>query len=93
MATLLPWSANQGKFIIQAKKTEKHVFLICEKYIFLNLWFNLSRNLRIMAKPFFEDNWESSSLEEISRARARLAGFIEATPDKEKLLREVSSII
>ena len=43
-----------------------------------------------MAKPFFNDDWEALSTEELSRARARLAGFIEATPDTEKLLREVS---
>jgi hypothetical protein len=43
-----------------------------------------------MAKPFFNDDWESLSQEELSRARARLSGFTEATPDTEKLLREVS---
>ena len=43
-----------------------------------------------MAKPFFTEDWEKWTPEELSRARSRLAGFIEATPDKEKLLREVS---
>ena len=38
-----------------------------------------------MAKPFFTEDWEKWTPEELSRARSRLAGFIEATPDKEKL--------
>jgi len=42
-----------------------------------------------MALPFFPDEWESLLPEELSTARAKLAGFIEAVPDKEKLLREV----
>ena len=43
-----------------------------------------------MAKVFFNDDWESMSKEELDRARSRLSGFIEATPDADKLLREVS---
>jgi len=42
-----------------------------------------------MAKPFFNEDWEKLTPEELSRDRARLAGFIEATPDKDKLLRQV----
>ena len=42
-----------------------------------------------MAKPFFPEDWESISAEELTTARARLAGFIEAVPDKDKDLREV----
>ena len=42
-----------------------------------------------MAKKFFDNEWEKLTTEELSRARAKLSGFIEATPDKEKLLREV----
>ena len=45
-----------------------------------------------MAKEFFNEQWEKLSKEELSRARARLSGFIEATPDSDKLLREVSII-
>ena len=39
-----------------------------------------------MAKEFFKDDWEALPIEEINRTRARLAGFIEATPDADKLL-------
>jgi hypothetical protein len=39
-----------------------------------------------MAKEFFKDDWEKLSAEEINRTRARMAGFIEATPDSDKLL-------
>jgi hypothetical protein len=42
-----------------------------------------------MAKPFFPQDWESLTVEELATARARLAGFIEAVPDREKILREV----
>ena len=37
-----------------------------------------------MAKKFFDNEWEKLTTEELSRARAKLSGFIEATPDKEK---------
>ncbi len=46
-----------------------------------------------MAVNFFPDNWESMSTEELSSARSRLAGFIEAVPDKDKELKEVSKIL
>ena len=49
------------------------------------------RNLSKMAKPFFDEKWADLSAEELSRARAKLSGFIEATPDKDKLLRQVKS--
>jgi hypothetical protein len=42
-----------------------------------------------MAKPFFPADWVSLTPEELATARAKLAGFIEALPDKEKILREV----
>lgn len=42
-----------------------------------------------MATPFFPDEWDKLTPEELTTARARLAGFIEAVPDKEKVLREV----
>jgi len=42
-----------------------------------------------MAIPFFQKEWETITSEELSTARARFAGFIEAVPDKEKVLREV----
>ena len=51
---------------------------------------NLSGFTENMAKVFFNDDWESMSKEELDRARSRLSGFIEATPDADKLLREVS---
>ena len=43
-----------------------------------------------MAKKFFGDEWEKLPKDELLRARARLSGFIEATTDKEKLIRDVS---
>ena len=46
-----------------------------------------------MAAVFFPENWESFTKEELLTARARLAGFIEATPDKEQILREVIRVI
>ena len=42
-----------------------------------------------MAKQFFGDDWESLTFEELSRERARLAGLVEATPDREKFLKQV----
>ena len=42
-----------------------------------------------MATPFFPDKWDTITAEELTTARARLAGFIEAVPDKDKVLREV----
>ena len=45
-----------------------------------------------MAKPFFDAEWEKLTEEELSRERARLSGFIEATPDKDKLLRQVQRL-
>ena len=42
-----------------------------------------------MAKPFFPQDWETLTAEDLATARARLAGFIEAVPDREKVLREV----
>ncbi|KAK4004426.1 hypothetical protein OUZ56_006159 [Daphnia magna] len=41
-----------------------------------------------MAKPFFPQDWESLTVEELATARAKLAGFIEAVPDREKIIRE-----
>ena len=46
-----------------------------------------------MAKPYFDENWEKLTKEEMSNARSQLAGFIEATPDKDKLLREVRKAV
>ena len=43
-----------------------------------------------MAKKFFGDEWEALEKEELLRARARLSGFVEATSDKDKLIRDVS---
>ena len=42
-----------------------------------------------MAKPFFEEDWEKLTKEELSRARSKLSGFIEGIPEKDKVLREV----
>ena len=42
-----------------------------------------------MAAPFFADDWQTFSKEELASCRAKLAGFIEAIPDKDKNLREV----
>ena len=42
-----------------------------------------------MAKVFFGEDWTKWTPEELYRARARLAGFVEGTPDSLKLLREV----
>ena len=42
-----------------------------------------------MAKPFFLQDWETLTAEDLATSRARLAGFIEAVPDREKVLREV----
>ena len=43
-----------------------------------------------MAKKFFPSDWEKISPEEMIRARARLSGFIESIPDKERSIRDVS---
>ncbi len=43
-----------------------------------------------MAKKFFPDEWEKISAEEMIRARARLSGFIESIPEKDKAIRDVS---
>nr|CAH0105921.1 unnamed protein product [Daphnia galeata] len=40
------------------------------------------------ALAYFFGDWESLTVEELATARARLAGFIEAVPDREKILRE-----
>ena len=45
-----------------------------------------------MAKKFFGDEWEGLQPEELLRARARLSGFIEATTDRDKLIRDVSKV-
>ena len=45
-----------------------------------------------MASPFFADDWETATPEELVSNRAKLAGFIEAIPDNEKMLREVSRV-
>ena len=42
-----------------------------------------------MAAPFFAANRESLTKEELNTVRAKLVGFIEATPDEERLLQEV----
>jgi hypothetical protein len=42
-----------------------------------------------MATPFLQKEWETITSEELATARARFTGFIEAVPDKEKVLREV----
>ena len=73
--------------IIQAKYTRKHVFKLTLSKNFTKY---CSKPIFHMAKPFFTEDWEKWTHEELSRARSRLAGFIEATPDKDKLLREVS---
>ena len=46
-----------------------------------------------MAKPFFPQDWETLTAEDLATARARLAGFIEAVPDREKVLREVIRVL
>jgi len=43
-----------------------------------------------MAKKFFPDEWEKISAEEMIRARARLSGFIESIPEKDKAIQDVS---
>lgn len=45
-----------------------------------------------MASPFFADNWETATHEELVSSKAKLAGFIEAIPDSERRLREVSCV-
>ena len=45
-----------------------------------------------MASPSFSDNWETATPEVMVSSRAKLAGFIEAIPDGEKRLREVSCV-
>ena len=45
-----------------------------------------------MAKKFFGDDWECLQKDELLRARARLSGFIEATTDRDKLIRDVSIV-
>ena len=46
-----------------------------------------------MAKPFFPQDWVTLTVEDLATARARLAGFIEAVPDREKVLREVIRVL
>ncbi len=41
-----------------------------------------------MATPFFPKTWVTLTTEELTTARALLAGFVEAVPDNEKKLRE-----
>jgi hypothetical protein len=48
------------------------------------------RKKKKMAKKFFPDEWEKISAEEMIRARARLSGFIESIPEKDKAIRDVS---
>jgi len=42
-----------------------------------------------MAVTFFPDNWSDLSKEDLTTCRARLAGFIEAVPEKDKDLKKV----
>jgi len=42
-----------------------------------------------MALPFFSNDWETATHEEMMSSKAKLAGFIEAIPDSEKRSREV----
>ena len=44
-----------------------------------------------MATPFLQKEWETITSEELATARARFTGFIEAVPDKEKVLRDVNT--
>ena len=41
-----------------------------------------------MAQKFFPDDWEKMERDELVRSRSRLLGFMEATPDKDKLIRD-----
>jgi len=43
----------------------------------------------IMATPFVLKQWETLTSEELALAWAKLAGFTEAVPDKDRILREV----
>jgi hypothetical protein len=43
-----------------------------------------------MAKKFFPDDWEKISSEEMVRSCARLSGFIESIPEKDKAIHNVS---
>jgi hypothetical protein len=60
------------------------------KFFILNKIFTKLRRRRRMATPFFIDDWEKIAKEELDRSRARLSGFIEATTDKDRLIRDVS---
>ena len=42
-----------------------------------------------MATVFFPSTWEALTPEELANSRARLSGFIEAVPEKDKIIREV----
>jgi hypothetical protein len=42
-----------------------------------------------MAITLFSKTWEAFTTEELNAARVRLTGFVEATADKEIVLREV----
>ncbi|KAK4021496.1 hypothetical protein OUZ56_003411 [Daphnia magna] len=42
-----------------------------------------------MATPFFEDDWETLSKEDLAACRAKLLGFTEGVPDSNNELKEV----
>ena len=52
-----------------------------------------SKASKKMAKKFFPKDWETISHEELIRSRARLSGFVESIPDKDKAIRDVSTIV
>jgi hypothetical protein len=73
------------------KRDRRKTIKIFEKVYSINLnRHNRPRKLRIMAKKFFGDDWECLQKDELLRSRARLSGFIEATTDRDKLIRDVS---
>ena len=41
-----------------------------------------------MAQKFLPDDWETMEKDELLRSRSRLSGFIEAVPDKDKLIKD-----
>ena len=41
-----------------------------------------------MAQKFFPDDWETMEKDELLCSRSRLSGFIEAVPDKDKLIKD-----
>jgi hypothetical protein len=44
-----------------------------------------------MATAFFSSTWETLATEELANSRARLSGFIEAVPERDKIVREVTT--